>query len=453
VTANRRLEVGIQPVYSAAMHHAGMHLPVEVSIEPPIKRIHARLEIDSLHVGWSIGGTGAAPAISADSALRPALEAITGSRRATVRLTMARSVAEVEITMHEAWRWPLLPEAWPMIAAYVLPHDGIVLRLLADARAHGPHLPLDGLYGVLHGHRAIDWAPPALERTAEGITLQVLRPPWRIAGEGRGQASCLDLSLWVAGALEAAGESPLILFILDRSGFPEHAMVGNWRDGGQHFRPILRAAELKGWIEQGRIDLIDATYACTDPRRDFRNARERARELTAKAVDVVAVDITALRPPHGHISPYETMFDSAVVGAIAEAEIVAGEMGSTILETLHLFYGLWMSRGAVSEQLAAASRVSRDEILLWSRAAMKQRLKPGPRGRTRGFEGCLAAARENARSLGSTVVREEDLWWALLSGGSASLDRVFKERTGVRDALLSALAEISPPSRPESTRS
>lgn len=393
--------------------------------------------------------------LSPDPTLRPALEALTGSRRTLVRLTMGHSIAETEITLHDAWRWPLLAESWPLVASYVLPHDGVVLRLLAEARAGGTLPPLEALYEVLRGRRQIVWTPPAITRTTEGVTLQILRPPWRLLSDvqnWRGQGSCLDLSLLLAGGLEAAGEAPLVVFLLDGSGFPEHALVGIWRDGGHRFRPLLRGAELKALVAEGLIRAVEATHLCADRERAFRDAQDHAKKQIAGATAVIAVDITALRPPHGRMTPYETSFDSTVLAAVAEAEIIASEMGSPLLETLHLFYGLWASGGSLSPALAKAAGCSCDEILLWSKAVMRTHSRPSPRGRTRGFERCLADARENARSLGASLVREEDLWWAVLGGASTSVDRVFKDRPGVKASLLDTLSSLCPPSRPDSYR-
>lgn len=458
VTSHCRLDLGIYPVYSASMLHARIPLAATGSagVGPAGKSVHARLEIVSLHAGWSIDGNPSAPAMAADSALRTALESVTGACRASVRLTMGRSAAETEISLHEAWHWPLLSSAWPMIAAYVLPNDGVVLRLLADARARGTHAPLRDAYEVLREQRRITWSPPAVTRTREGITLQILRPPWRLLNDLdrlRGQASCIDLSLLIAGELEAAGEAPLVALLLDSSGYPEHALVGAWRGGGRHFRPILRGPDVKTLIAHEGIEFVDGTHACVDRSAGFGEACAIALNALADAAEIVAIDVTALRPPHGRVTPCETAFDATVSGAVAGAEVVADEMGTCVLETLHLLHGLWAAGGPVSLQLVERSGYSLDEILLWSRAAMGRRTRRGPRARTRGFERCLADARENARSQGTTVVREQDLWWAILTSGSASLECVFKSHPAIKASLLTALAEISPPSRPESHRS
>jgi hypothetical protein len=52
---------------------------------------------------------------------------------------------------------------------------------------------------------------------------------------------------------------------------------------------------------------------------------------------------------------------------------------------------------------------------------------------------------------GATVIRESDLWWAILTNSSSSLQSLFDGDGNTRRALMDALSHIAPSSRPGST--
>lgn len=447
-----RLEIDLRSVYSATLLHAGVPLVAGAHSEHEPGTDPLRLDLEAFGTGWRLEATSAADwNLVPDANLRSVLEGVTGMRRARIRLSGTResTSAETEISLHDAWHWPLLPDLWSVVAAHVLPHDGVVLRLLSDCRDHTALPDLRDVFEVLRTTREIRSTPPAVTRTPEGVTVQVIRPPWCVIGDTlRGQGSCLDLSLLVAGVLEAAGQAPLVLFFLDADGHPEHAIPGMWKDGSRRFRPFLTSGEVGAALERGEIVVADVTRVCRDQETSFRRARSDAEARLRS--ELRAVDILALRPPYGGVAPFETSCESVVLAAVAEAEGVAREAGTNVVETLHLLHGLWQASGPIASQLLLDNDWSREEVLAWCRKEMNSRPITGPAGRTRGFERCLAEARENARAQGATLVREADLWWAVLGSRSSSLDRVFAQRPKTRERLLEVLAELSPSSRPES---
>jgi hypothetical protein len=180
-------------------------------------------------------------------------------------------------------------------------------------------------------------------------------------------------------------------------------MPGTWSDGGHRYRPILRGEEVRGLVELDRITPVDATRVCPDRRSEFGDARTEARRLVANAMDIVAVDIAALRPPHGPIHPLESSFDPVVLAAVAEAEAMANEMAAQLVETLHRPHG--PAGGPVWEPSGPGSTATKSCLV---RSGLTQRSHRPPH-RT----ACDAL------------------------------------RTPASPNQINALAEISPPSRPE----
>lgn len=445
------VEIGLRPAYSAVMLAAGLPLVVEIRAAADTPTISARLEAVGVPLGWTLDISGSNCRTREDSSLRPALEALVGMRSVPMRLLARGECQEAEITLVGPWCWLLESDAWPLIASFVLPHDGIVSRLRADLR--GETRGLRAVHEVFERRTELAYAGPQMLRTASGVSFQVVRPPWivfRDLPRAAGAGHCLDLSLLAAGVLEASGQFPLVLFVLDDQGYPIHALIGRWRDGGRRYRPLLRGEDLRSLLRTGSIETIDMVPVCRDRAGCFEDAAAGAMLWIEQAADLLAVDILALRPPHGAIAPFELTSDSIVLAAIAEAEPIAREFGSATVETSHLLCALWRSGGEIAAELLLRTGSDREQEIECCRAPSPARSSPAALERTRGFQRCLAEAGEMARTAGSTIVREADLWWAVLGGRSVSLERVFAGRPGKRRTLLRALSEISPPVRPES---
>lgn len=479
-----RVRVAVRRVYSAVLEHAG--LPFIASAVVPTARgerpTRAELRLEGERVSWTIEPAdptevgrpqaGRCEAtVRASGSLRSVLDRVGGTRRVRVELSAGGPTAAAEVLLVEPWRWAWLPETTPLLACLVLPNDGIVRQVAAGARRAGsarkssPDADADApaaLFEHLREDFRIDYAAPSIERApgampghdAFALPLQALRPPHRVIVDlatGRGEAGCLDLTLLLCGCLEATAHAPLIVLFPDAHGFPEHALLGFWRDRAQRFRPVLEGDSLRQACLSREIGFLETTRVCRDRAASVEDARAEATASVTEAGRVVAIDVRALRPPFGAVAPFEVAYDAAVLAAVDGSERIPGPAGTAVVETLHLFLGLVEADGLVGARLFEESGASRAALVDACHAALERRPSAERRGRTRGYERCLADARENARSQGSTVVRESDLWWAVLTSPSKSLSAAFDRDPAARARLLVALARIAPPARPSST--
>lgn len=443
---SRGPEVEARAVYSAAMLAIGMSFVLSARAGEG-EASTARLESSAPAIGWTLDFTPTSCVVREDATARPALEACAGMRKVRLRLLARQDAVEDEVTLVDPWHWPLDAESWPLLAAFVLPHDGTIARL----QPKSGRLELDRLFERLGSHATIDYQEPQVMRTRQGAAVQALRPPWRLISDLarlRGAGSCLDLSLLAAGLLESSGRMPLLLFVLDDEGYPRHAMIACWREPGRRFRPILRGGALLESIRARAIEVMDLVPVCVGRARRPEAGRAEAARWIESAHELLSVDIVALRPPHGSITPFELALDSEVAAAIALAERHAFEGGDAKIESAHLLRALLRADSALSRQLAGALE---GELGIDPHASAPgdatNSLAPE---RTRGFGRCLVEARDLARTAGSTVVREVDLWWAVLGTKSASVERLLAARPGARHRLIEQLSAISPPVRPES---
>jgi len=403
------------------------------------------------------------PILRAEGSFQSFLDGVAHAQRAEVRLSSEGRVAAVETLLVDPWCWPWFTSTIAALPVLVLANDGVVRLLTAGLRSMEttgrPARPSEpsratALFERLRDESEIRYAEPSAERAPNGVSLQRIRPPHRVIADlarRRGEGNCLDLSLLFAGCLESIGEAPLIVFLLDESALPTHALVGWWADGAQRFRPIVGGDQLRRWIREGRVRLIETTRVCCGRVASTEEAEREADRLVRETARVVAVDILAVRPPYGIVSTLDATFDSIVLAAVRISEASIASLGTPTIETLHLFYGTLVAEGPTGTLLLAEAGVPRERLLDACRAEIARRARPGPSGRTRGYERCIADARASARSQGSTVVRESDLWWALLTCRGSSLDGILRSEPSTRANLISALAAIAPSARPGST--
>ena len=236
------LELETRGVYSAAMLASGLPFVLEGKVRDG-KPMSARLEFVGPPAGWSLDLTSTGCVAREDSLLRSTLEACAGMRQTPLRLIARHEEVEGEVLLTDPWHWPLDHDCWPLLAAFVLPHDGAVARLKADLGARP--MSLESVFALFANFATIEHHDPEVVRTRSGTALQLIRPPWRLLsdlGRLRGAGTCLDLALFAAALLESSGRAPLLLFALDDDGYPCHAMIACWREMGQRYRPIAGRA-------------------------------------------------------------------------------------------------------------------------------------------------------------------------------------------------------------------
>ncbi|MCK4413511.1 MAG: hypothetical protein KAY32_08210 [Candidatus Eisenbacteria sp.] len=471
--------------FSFALYHAGLTPLVSLTAKnsgavsrPPSR---ASVRLDSPPGEWRIAIPELQPGEEVELTVevaqvdRDGLERITQPQSAELVLELGSDRARAPLVLLSAWQWPVFPEALPALAAFVLKHDGIVRALVSESMllersaGQGPQgagesrsLPervaarLERLYRHLAETYAISYAEPLVTRHPSGAMYQDLRPPHRILYDRRdclGEGTCIDLTLLLAGCLEGMGLAPLIFLNCDAGGTPAHAFLGVWCQSHGRLRPIVRdPVVLERAVSQGDLLLIETTGVCAGGRRlEFEQAISEARGHLTTGEMLVALDVAALRPPNGRVLPMETPLEPVVLRAHAEVAALGERLGNPMFETLHLLYGLIRAGGEVTCRVLAESGVSAPRVVEEVERILSQRRKDRPRGRTVGYDRCVSDAAETARSEGSTVVRECDLWWAILWSRSGAVREALEAAGCPQADLVPALDRICPHSRRTTT--
>ena len=202
--------------------------------------------------------------------------------------------------------WGGVRDMAQILAAFVSPNDPAIARVLKDAARL---LESAGHDGSINGYQsgdprrayllagaiwsavtglALTYAEPPVSFEREG---QKIRGPSRITGEGL--ATCLDSTLLLAAAFEAAGLNPVVLFSQG------HAWVGVWiskRDFGHVTEPDVIA--VRKAVQALEFVLIETTLLTKRPAIGFDQAVDEGRRRLAENRDpefVMAVDIARSR--------------------------------------------------------------------------------------------------------------------------------------------------------------
>ena len=202
--------------------------------------------------------------------------------------------------------WGGVRDMAQILAAFVSPNDPAVARVLKDAARL---LEAAGHGGSMDGYQSADprrayllagaiwsaitglgltYAEPPASFEREG---QKIRGPGRIIGEGL--ATCLDSTLFLAAAFEAAGLNPVVLFS------DGHAWVGVWisrKDFGDVTEPDVVA--VRKAVQAHEFVPIETTLLTRRPAIGFDRAVDEGRRRLSESRDpefVMAVDIARSR--------------------------------------------------------------------------------------------------------------------------------------------------------------
>lgn len=235
--------------------------------------------------------------------------------------------APVELLARDEWGG--IHEMGQLLAAFVQPNDARVAAILraASNALQGRGLP-SGLDGYQTGDPTRAWAiAAAIWSAIEGMDLryavppasfeqrgQKVRLPARLAEEGL--ATCLDTSLLVAGALEAAGLNPVVIFI------EGHAYAGVWLvERTFATAETWDVTELRKAIVAREFVTFESTLLTGGKRATFRNAVDAGRAHLDEAKEHlfgVAVDIARCRS--SGIRPLARTGDADIPAASATAD-------------------------------------------------------------------------------------------------------------------------------------
>ena len=217
-----------------------------------------------------------------------------------------------------------------ILAAFVYPNDATVATILRTAARL---LEAAGHDGAMNGYQSNDpsrayMLAGAIWSAATGLGLtyaeppasfekrgQKIRNPSRIINEGL--ATCLDTTLLLAGAFEAAGLHPVVLFS------EGHAWVGVWirkKDFGHVTEPdivaVRKAAQALEFVP------IETTLLTRRPSIDFERTVDEGRRRLSEECDpefLMAVDIARSRSMR--IRPLASHSIPEAVNASAEDEV------------------------------------------------------------------------------------------------------------------------------------
>jgi very-short-patch-repair endonuclease len=217
---------------------------------------------------------------------------------------LAEHRREIVALAHNEWGGGRhMPE---LLAAFVVPNDPAVARLLKDASGI---LRAAGCPGALEGYqsksRARAWEIVSALWTAvvrRGLTY--VEPPASFESEGQkirlpsavetqGLATCLDTAVLFAAAIEEAGLNPVIVFT------EGHALAGAWlQPKSLPSLAVEDVVDLRKAVDQSELVLFETTLACADRPVAFSDAVREARRQIDEAQEarfVFALDVKRAR--------------------------------------------------------------------------------------------------------------------------------------------------------------
>ena len=215
--------------------------------------------------------------------------------------------------------WDGLSEMAQVLAAFVSPNEPAVAKLLKDAARR---LEATGHDGSLDGYQSEDRSRAymlagSIWSAATGLGLTYAEPPASFESEGQkvrgparitdeGLATCLDATLLLAAAFEAAGLNSVVLFSQG------HAWVGVWiqkKDFGQVTEPDVVA--VRKAVQAHELVPIETTLLTKRPAVGFYQAEDEGRRRLAEhresefvmAVDIARSRAARIRPTASHVAP------------------------------------------------------------------------------------------------------------------------------------------------------
>ena len=218
-----------------------------------------------------------------------------------------------------------------ILAAFITPNDPTIAKICKRA---GMLLEKNGKKGALDGYQSKDpsrsymlaagiWSaivemgltyaePPA----SFEVTGQKIRSPLRIRNEGL--ATCLDSALLFAGALEATGLNPVVIFL------QSHAFTGVWlTDKTLKSQTERDVVEIRKAIAAREFIAFETTLITSRPAIGFEFALKKANEYLSEASERLfdsAIDIrrsrfASITPLASHQVGNATMADTDTIEA------------------------------------------------------------------------------------------------------------------------------------------
>ena len=229
------------------------------------------------------------------------------------------ATASIPVTVLTRSEWPgdqVYPE---LLAAFVMPNETAVSGLLRDAgsilKEWSGSPSIDGyqrdsaeavleqaaaIYGALAKQEVQYVSPPAsFESTGQRVRL-----PGQI--EASRQAACLDLSLFVAAALESAGLYPIVVLV------EGHAFCGAFLEERSWPESTTDdVARLRNEIRLSDLVVFDPTCAVAGNASSFDDAK-RVAEKHLESDDKFRVAVDVQRARRANVRPMSSLADPTV---------------------------------------------------------------------------------------------------------------------------------------------
>ncbi|MCC5831230.1 MAG: DUF3320 domain-containing protein [Phycisphaeraceae bacterium] len=201
-------------------------------------------------------------------------------------------------------QWPGVSGPPELSAAYVLPNDPAIARLLTAARVHLERLiGQPSFRGYQAGHpRQVPAMMEAVYLAAVDANLGYINPLASFETQGQkvrfpsdvlsqGMGTCLDLSLLMAGAFEQIGLNALLMLT------DGHAFVAAWRRDQTFCQPMVEEwSRIRKRVELGEIIVVETTLLTQRPPAPFDAAISAARKHLVRQEEFVgAIDIRSAR--------------------------------------------------------------------------------------------------------------------------------------------------------------
>jgi len=373
--------------------------------------------------------------------------------------------------------WPVIPDAMPVLAAFVNSNNPVVEQIVFQAEKHSESYSFrellrtgtpdiekqvcERVYQYLKTECQIQYLLPKTHALQDNqIKYQTIRPAHRIfnrgPGDGKGAGTCLDLAILFAAILENIGLCPLIFLTGPDQDNPDHAFTGCWAGASPGSRPVIvDKNSILDEVKNRFLYIFETTGMTrgTDSSQcglDFKSAMESALKRIQEAPCLAGIDIKTLRPSAGTILPFENAFEPEVSRVLHEARSFTIRKQREIIEISHLLYGFIATNTPVMARALSDMGLEKETILTNLDHSVRNRNAESYPVKSKNLKACIRLAEDYSWQNKHPSVREIDLIWALIIKGNDS--RVFRHialRTGIKIKKLSEELEKYYP-KPES---
>ena len=374
---------------------------------------------------------------------------------------------QIKLLAHD--EWSLVQEHWGTLAAFVLPNHPLVRKVVLAAKRRLSVLTngnYDSFYPLLQsadpGRIAaaaqaiydclrLDWKlhythePPCFEAGSQKIRLphDVLAEP----DPGGGEGTCVDLTLLLAGCLEAVGALPAVVMTESAPGCWHTLLAGGVAVGPGDSMVMRERAALSGRLLLESMGIAQSESLPAPVRKkvalDFASAQREAWDTLARSELVFVLAVAAARREGITPLPFagEPGQSAVVAEAIRQATKTARALVTGYVGTTHLFIGLLEADPGIAQVLrdaGIAPEAARHELLT-TLGRLPVNPVEHPPSWTKNGQKTLAFASVLARHAGANEIRSEHILASLTESESRVFSRALEKMGSNREALRRAV--------------